>query len=66
VLVCGSTIGPTPIRIPPLGTENDDANRPRIAPHVFNTTALYNFLSTFAGTHFVTPRAVQAELTVRF
>ena len=23
-------------------------------------------LSTFAGTHFVTPRAVQAELSVRF
>jgi hypothetical protein len=87
------TFGATRIRIPPLGTENDDTNPPRIAPHhlidlgagfdaftvhgvpvqarvtfvnVFNTVALYNFLSTFAGTHFVTPRAVQAELRVRF
>jgi hypothetical protein len=34
--------------------------------NLFDTTALYNFLSTFAGTHFVTPRAVQAELSVRF
>lgn len=27
-----------------------------------NKEALYNFLSTFSGTHFVTPRAYQAEL----
>jgi hypothetical protein len=27
-----------------------------------NTVALYNFLSTFSGTHFVTPRAYRAEL----
>jgi hypothetical protein len=31
-----------------------------------NTQALYNFLSVFAGTHFVTPRAVTAELGWRF
>lgn len=87
------TLGATRIRIPPLGTENDDTNPPRIAPHhlfdvgvgfdalkvgrvplrarvtlvnLFNTVALYNFLSTSSGTHFVTPHAVQAELTVRF
>ena len=87
------TFGATRIRIPPLGTENDDTNPPRIAPHhlfdigvgfdalkvgsvpfrarltivnLFNTVALYNFLSTFAGTHFVTTRAIQAELSVRF
>jgi hypothetical protein len=24
--------------------------------------ALYNFLSTFSGTHFVTPRSYQVEL----
>jgi hypothetical protein len=87
------TSGATRIRIPALGTENDDTNPPRIAPHhlfdlgigfdalevgrvpfrahltvinLFNTVALYNFLSTFAGTHFVTPRAIQGELTVRF
>jgi hypothetical protein len=28
--------------------------------------ALYNFLSSFSGTHFVTPRSVQAELKLRF
>jgi hypothetical protein len=27
-----------------------------------NTEALYNFLSTFSGTHFVTPRAFQAQV----
>jgi hypothetical protein len=27
-----------------------------------NHVALYNFLSTFSGTHFVTPRAYQMEL----
>ena len=34
--------------------------------NVFNTLALYNFLSTFSGTHFVTPRAVQLQLSVPF
>jgi len=31
-----------------------------------NTDALYNFLSTFSGTHFVTPRAYQVQLGVTF
>lgn len=31
-----------------------------------NQVALYNFLSSFSGTHFVTPRAIQAELKFRF
>jgi hypothetical protein len=31
-----------------------------------NTEALYNFLSTFSGTHFVTPRAYQVQLGVAF
>jgi hypothetical protein len=31
-----------------------------------NTEALYNFLSTFSGTHFVTPRAYQVQLGVTF
>jgi hypothetical protein len=31
-----------------------------------NTAALYNFMSTFSGTHFVTPRAYRAELGVTF
>jgi Carboxypeptidase regulatory-like domain len=28
--------------------------------------ALYNFLSSFSGTHFVTPRTIQAEITFHF
>lgn len=31
-----------------------------------NKTALYNFLSTFSGTHFVTPRAYTAQLAFHF
>lgn len=31
-----------------------------------NRVALYNFLSVFAGTHFVTPRAYTAEIGFRF
>jgi len=31
-----------------------------------NKVALYNFLSTFSGTHFVTPRTVTGELGVHF
>jgi hypothetical protein len=31
-----------------------------------NKEALYNFLSTFSGTHFVTPRAFQVQLGVTF
>ena len=31
-----------------------------------NKTALYNFLSTFSGTHFVTPRSYTAELGFHF
>ncbi len=31
-----------------------------------NKAALYNFLSSFSGTHFVTPRILQAEVTFHF
>jgi hypothetical protein len=34
--------------------------------NVANKEALYNFLSTFSGTHFVTPRAFQVQLGVSF
>ncbi|HVB40942.1 MAG TPA: TonB-dependent receptor [Terriglobales bacterium] len=34
--------------------------------NITNTDALYNFLSTFSGTHFVQPRAVQLRLGVSF
>jgi hypothetical protein len=30
--------------------------------NVTNTESLYNFLSTFSGTHFVTPRAYQLQV----
>ena len=31
-----------------------------------NKEALYNFLSTFSGTHFVQPRTYQAEIKLLF
>jgi hypothetical protein len=34
--------------------------------NLMNKVALYNFLSSFSGTHFVTPRSLQAELRLRF
>ena len=34
--------------------------------NVLNKYALYNFLSTFSGTHYVTPRALTAELGFHF
>jgi hypothetical protein len=34
--------------------------------NVANTVALYNFLSTFSGTHFVTPRAYTAQIGFHF
>lgn len=36
------------------------------ALNLTNQVALYNFLSTFSGTHFVSPRTLQAQLTFRF
>ena len=36
------------------------------AINVANKVALYNFLSTFSGTHYVTPRAVTAEVGFHF
>ncbi len=34
--------------------------------NITNKIALYNFLSTFSGTHFVTPRAFQVQVGVTF
>jgi hypothetical protein len=34
--------------------------------NISNKVALYNFLSTFSGTHFVTPRSVHGELAFHF
>ena len=36
------------------------------AVNVTNKYALYNFLSTFSGTHYVTPRAITAQLRYSF
>ena len=36
------------------------------AINVANRYALYNFLSTFSGTHYVTPRTVTAEVSFHF
>ena len=91
---CSGPISATRIRIPPLGTENDDRNPPRIAVrntvdisigqdnlirrenqslgiraevvNLTNVKALYNFLSTFSGTHFLTPRTITVGLRYTF
>jgi hypothetical protein len=36
------------------------------AINITNRDVLYNFLSTFSGTHFVTPRALTAEIGFHF
>ena len=36
------------------------------AINVTNEYALYNFLSTFSGTHYVTPRTLTAKVTFNF
>jgi hypothetical protein len=36
------------------------------AINVTNKQAAYNFLSTFSGTHYVTPRALTAEVGFPF
>ena len=37
-----------------------------MAINITNKYALYNFLSTFSGTHYVTPRALSAKITLNF
>jgi hypothetical protein len=36
------------------------------AINITNKVALYNFISTFSGTHYVTPRALSAEVGFHF
>jgi hypothetical protein len=48
-----------------------DGDRYRIAAritaiNITNKYALYNFLSTFSGTHYVTPRAITGEVSFHF
>jgi hypothetical protein len=94
ISTCNAPYGTARVVIPAPGTENDDTNPARIAPHsifdigvgtdnlihtektrmtlklavlnVANEVALYNFLSTFSGTHFVTPRSYSVTLGVVF
>jgi hypothetical protein len=55
-----------------VGTDNllhGDKVKLRLRFSVINVTnkkALYNFLSTFSGTHFVTPRAYQVQMGLTF
>jgi hypothetical protein len=89
-----SQFGSSLIKVPAIGTENDDHNPPRIASrnlfdvsvghdnlfhgdrykwsaqltviNLANNYVLYNFLSTFSGTHYVTPRTLTAQLGFHF
>jgi hypothetical protein len=89
-----SQFGSSLIKVPAIGTQNDDRNPARIASrslfdlsvgdddlfkgdhykwsltltaiNITNKVALYNFLSTFSGTHYVTPRALTAQLGFHF
>jgi Carboxypeptidase regulatory-like domain/TonB-dependent Receptor Plug Domain len=89
-----SQFGTSLIKVPAIGTENDDHNPPRTASrslfdvsvghdnllrgdkyrvslqltaiNITNKYTLYNFLSTFSGTHYVTPRTLTAELAFHF
>ncbi|MFL6450852.1 MAG: carboxypeptidase regulatory-like domain-containing protein [Bryobacteraceae bacterium] len=86
--------GASRVRVPALGTANDDHNPVRVARRTLldlsmgedrllkmekvtvgfqfsimnltNRVALYNFLSTFSGTHFVPPRTYLAGLRFSF
>ena len=56
-----------------LGDDNLFKNKDRYkwslrltAINVTNKVALYNFLSTFSGTHYVTPRSLTAEVGFHF
>ncbi len=46
--------------------EHYKTNLDLTAINVTDKYALYNFLSTFSGTHYVTPRALTAKITLNF
>lgn len=48
------------------GSERVKTNLSLTAVNVTNKYALYNFLSTFSGTHFVAPRTVMGQVTFNF
>jgi hypothetical protein len=47
-------------------TERFDVGAHMTVLNLTDKNALYNFLSTFSGTHFVPPRTLQAGITVQF
>jgi hypothetical protein len=49
-----------------FNAEHYKLNLDLTAVNVTNKYSLYNFLSTFSGTHYVTPRAMTAKLTLNF
>ncbi|MEO6725064.1 MAG: TonB-dependent receptor, partial [Blastocatellia bacterium] len=49
-----------------LRTEHTRMTFRLTAVNLTNKDALYNFLSTFSGTHFVTPRALSAQVGIVF
>lgn len=49
-----------------LHTDHHKVSARFTAINLTNKVALYNFLSTFSGTHFVTPRTYQGELALVF
>jgi hypothetical protein len=49
-----------------FNTEHFKTDFDLTAINIANKVALYNFLSTFSGTHYVTPRALTAKLTFNF
>ncbi len=49
-----------------FGTENHHFSARLTAVNLTNKVALYNFLSTFSGTHYVTPRSLTAEIGYHF
>ncbi len=49
-----------------LGTDRKKLTLRFTAINITNKMALYNFLSTFSGTHFVTPRTFQVQAGITF
>lgn len=49
-----------------LHTERYKLNLEITAINLMNKEALYNFLSTFSGTHFVTRRSLEAQVKLLF
>jgi hypothetical protein len=49
-----------------LGTERVKLTGRFSIVNIGNKVALYNFESTFSGTHFVTPRAIQGQVGIVF